>query len=593
MDSLKDLGAGRLDGRQVTLAPRAAGKGSPVPGSESAPLRGHPALRFGEPLLVFLLAILVRRVGLSAQPPHADDLYHFYAARSYLADGSFSIFSGSYERAKDFTWLVATSMRFFGETLEAARLPSLMASAILVAAVYVWMRREAGRGPALIAAGMLTLLRPVMDTSTLIRFYAIQSLLFWMGGALIYRVLVTGRANLAALVALAVAGLALAEAARLQFVSLIGLVGLAAWAAGFLTWRLRRSVSARVLAAAWVSALAAGAVLLLLLVKLGVASHLLEIYRSAAVWALENRDNYLFYYHTLAVNFGLLVDFLPLATLAAVVFFPRPALLCASLLFFGLILHSFGGMKDERYIAYLLPYFACLWGLAAWPLVAGLRDRVAAFGREVLGQGRWDRAMPGIATALVAVLGAALVMKAVPVLDGTVKEFVRANYHRPTLEREWSWRTNRQALRHLAGQSEVFIVDDDLSADLNVARADIVLNISRLQENRPPEEFVRDFRTGTPTISSADSIRAVVACFSSGAIVSTEWFLSWLDADARGVLAEHERVAMPAPPLVAYVWHTPGGAADARAGQDCGRIRQLVAATAAGRRSALTAESRR
>jgi hypothetical protein len=83
-----------------------------------------PAAAIGEAVLVFVLALLVRLDAATGQPPQPDELYHFYAARSVLADGSFTVFSGIYLRAAEFTRLVAAAMGLFGESLAAARIPS-------------------------------------------------------------------------------------------------------------------------------------------------------------------------------------------------------------------------------------------------------------------------------------------------------------------------------------------------------------------------------------------------------------------------------------------------------------------------------------
>lgn len=551
----------------------------------SAAARGW-AMALAEPALVFLAALLVRLAGVATQPPHADDFYHFYAARSYLADGTFSIFSGTYLRAGDFTWLVAMSMRLFGETIAAARLPSLVSGALLAAAVYAWMRREAGRGPAVLAAALVVLLRPLIDLSGLVRFYAPQALLVWLGCALLYRAVVAGPPSRRTAGALVLAALALGEATRLQIVSVIGV---AAWAALFLTWQARRRVPARLLALGWAAALAGGCLVLLALWQAGLLARPVALYRFSTIWAMPNRDNHLYYYHNMAANFGLLVDLLPLATVAAAVFFPRPALFCGVVLFCGLVLHSLGGMKDERYVIYLLPYLACLWGMAAWPLAAGLGRRAASLAAEQLGSRRPWPALPKVAGVLMAAFALVLAIKAVPVLEQTGRVLLRAGYHPPNFPHERSWQANAEAIRTLVRGVEVFVVDDDLQADFCVGRPDVVLNRSRFLEISPPEDFARDHRTGTRTIAREQAIRRLLACFDSGLVVSSDWYLTWLEPGAQALVLGLEPRPIGPTPLIARAWQ--GRQGEPRA--DCGETRRLLSATMTERRQALRAEAGR
>lgn len=557
----------------------------PIPASPSAAATppaatrtGWSAARLGEAALVFVLALLVRLDAMTGLPPQPDDLYHVYAARSYLADGSFAVFSGTYERASEFTRLIAVSMGLFGDSLDAARIPSLLAGALLVAAVHLWLRREAGLGVATLASALLILLYPVMIVGTLVRFYALQALLFWIGTALLYRVVTEGQARTGSALLAALGLLLLAAAARLQIVTLIGLVGVAGWAAVFLTWRMRDAVPRAWLALGWVALLLAGAALALALLQTGIGARMVETYREASLWAAPNRDNVLFYYYLLAQHYGVLGNYLPLAALAAFAFHPRPALYCGIVLGAAMLLHSFGGMKEERYIAYLMPYFAALWAMAAWPLLRALRDRLAL----LLAPRR--RLAPAIATAAVALLLAALLVKETPVLERTARSIVLPPDRPVAVDIGRGWQASRERLLPLARTAQVFLADDDLRADYHLARADFFLNRSQLLENRPAEEFVRDFRTGTPMVSSAESLRAILACFDRGLVVSSSLAWTWLEPETRAAIAAETRPLDLATPLLGYTWDRTQDTA--RAGPPppgCDRLRGFAAETAPSR----------
>jgi 4-amino-4-deoxy-L-arabinose transferase-like glycosyltransferase len=523
-------------------------------------------------VLVFVLALLVRLDAATGQPPQPDDLYHFYAARSVLADGSFTVFSGTYLRAEEFTRLVAAAMGLFGESLAAARIPSLFAGALLVAAVHLWLRREAGRGVAAVASALLILLYPTVLVGTLVRFYALQALLFWVGTALLYRLVAEGRARLGSAVLAALALLLLAAAARLQVVTLIGLVGFAAWAALHLAWRMRHAVPLAWLVLGWAALLLLGGLAAFALAQSDLGARLLETYRSASLWAEQDRNNVLFYYYLLAQYYGVLGNYLPLAALAAFAFYPRPALYCTIVLGAGLLLHSFGGMKQDRYIAYLMPHFAALWAMAGWPLLRAVRDRLSGMLAP-----SW-RLVPPLATAGLALLLAALLVKEVPMLDRSVRTVILPPDRPVALDIGRAWQANRARLLPLAQGAQVFVADDDLQAAFHVARADFFLNRSQLLENRPPVEFVRDFRTGTPLVSSPESLQAIIACFDRGLLVSSSIAMSWLTPEARQVIATRTRSLDLVPPLIGHEWNHEGRQGES--GPECTRLRDMAAATA-------------
>ena len=88
---------------------------------------------------------------------------------------------------------------------------------------------------------------------------------------------------------------------------------------------------------------------------------------------------------------------LPFVAMVAVARRPKPAIFCLIVFVVGLVLMSFGGMKDRRYISFILPFLFVLWGIAlaeAWPF---LRRCVAMTSRRAL-----NRLLPGSASPAAA-----------------------------------------------------------------------------------------------------------------------------------------------------------------------------------------------
>src|SRR6476619_1988515 len=74
--------------------------------------------------------------------PQYDELYHFLAARGIRDHGTPVIADGIYDRAEWFTWLVAVASKTLGDSLVAARVPSLLASAGLLMLMTIWVTRR-------------------------------------------------------------------------------------------------------------------------------------------------------------------------------------------------------------------------------------------------------------------------------------------------------------------------------------------------------------------------------------------------------------------------------------------------------------------
>lgn len=515
------------------------------------------------PAALFIAALLTRLFELGNPALQADELLHLYAARSVLHDNTLTIFSGVYERAADFSHLVAASLWLFGDGPATLRLPSAIAGALLVALVYAWLRAEAGRGPAVLAALLLCFMAPAVDLAQFARPYAVQGLLFFVGAGLLYRLVARTMPWPTAAFSAAVAVVTLVEAIRLEMVTAVGLAALSIWLALYLTWRVRARVPLWALALAWLSALAAIAIAL----QTETGAALWQDYRSARLWALPNRDDPLYYYHQWGKAGGLMLDLLPVAAAAAIAIRPRVALHCSAMLTVGLLLHSFAGMKADRFAAYLLPYYACIWGVAAWPLLTGLRQlattRLVALGVGRAGLRLFDAALLGVC--------AISVVHATPMLVDVWRDILIPSYDRPRVDnRQQSWREAGPALRDLARRSALFVADDELLADYYVARPDLVWNQSRLLEARPSVDFARDHRTGLPVIGSNSSLERAFACFDSGLLL-----LANVPAPTLALIQSHARAIPVEPPLAAFTWSGRQGPP----GQDCSGLHEMIAST--------------
>ena len=120
-----------------------------------------------------------------------------------------------------------------------------------------------------------------------------------------------------------------------------------------------------------------------------------------------------------------------------------------------------------------------------------------------------------------------------------------------------------------------------LIANYYAGMPDLVLNKSQLLENHPPAEFVPDYRTGVPTISSDSSVRQAMACFDHGLMVITDNQFNWLPPETRAFVRAHTTPLALPPLLFGFVWQSRQGTPEG----SCDAIRHLVARTQAARRA--------
>jgi len=468
------------------------------------------------------LVALGLRLGDAFRPPIFDELYHVLAARSWVIDGTFRIADGVYERATAFTVLIGTAFEFFGDSLIVARLPSIVAGMVMVLVLFLWLRTVAGRGAAWIAALALCLSPEAIFASVHIRFYTLHALLI-LCGAIGAHALATRRHGLLATALLVAATLsALGLALHLQITTYIGLLALALWL-GFRAAGVLLSARTQVVKLVWVAAALAATL------AIGVAAVLtteygagtLKIYRSAPLWNIEAGNKLEYYVVSLALRYPTFFSLFPLAALYAIGKRPAVASLCVTIFAVSFLVLSLGASKAERYIFFAMPFFFAVWGIAlaegAAPLfnsLRGLTDAAAqklGLVRDIPKRLHW--CITGLVLAFIMFTNTAFPL-------GLKMAF----NPRPVSAK---WQTVEPILRPIAQAADVVLTTEDINALYFIDRHDMFISATKLSEQRPGEEFTIDRRTGRPIISTAKSLKRVMACYATGLVIAEE--LHWLN----------------------------------------------------------------
>jgi hypothetical protein len=522
------------------------------------------------PAVLGCLALAIRLPHLD-HIAYLDELYHFLAAQSWLAEGQLSVAEGAYTRTSLFTIFLAQWLGLLGENVVVARLPSLIAGTALVVLVFLWTRAVASNLAAVVAGLLLALDPESLQLSQLIRFYTLQCLCFWLGAVGTYRLVMSppqapGRAVLLAAGILICFGAAL----YLQITTLIGLLGVAVWSALALglPWLSRFSPRARWGIAAGAALLGAAAILVF--VETGLLTELLARYRSTPLHQAENRNAFWYYHSFLTIYYPTLWPLVALAVVIGLAHRPRPTAFCACVVGVAFVLHSFAGPKEMRYFSYASPFLFVLWGIAfaeVWPRLRRFLEDVGTRALAWLGLGRLGR--PGVFAVLTVVLAFTLAANGAFVRSAaTIFGFVI-----PPMQRPADWAGAKGPLAPWLTDAAIVLTTNELSALYYLGRHDVLVSKSRLSEFGDGGEFSLDPRTGRPVIATRESLALIMDCYPDGLIVADA--ARWRnpaqldDAVANLVEARSEEMKLPAYGVHAYLWRQPD---DARRAEACARL---------------------
>ena len=484
--------------------------------------RGRRDLWVGVVLLL-LLSVILRLIDLDRLPV-TDELYTSLAAQGWLHEGEPRIGDGIYPRAQLYTLLLGGWFAVFGESIVSARLLSVVAGTLLVIAVFVWTRSAAGTLAAWIA-GLFVAMEPMsVQISQFARFYALHALIFWLASIGVYS-LVAGRLSPRGrvLVALGV-GVGFPLAAHLQLLTLIGLLGLGVWLLlavaiprlRALDRQRRRTVLA---VAAGLILISAGALL-----AFNVVDPLLHRYRSAPLWNREHHNEFWFYHVFFVERYPTLWSLTPLAILVAAIHRPRVASFCTCIFVVGFVLLSFGGMKDERYMFFCLPFLFVLWGIALargfellYPWVLKRTDRVVRRLAPYLPRRPVRAGLLGAGLIFLIAANGGMV-KALMLFTGTHLVAGEGGAAMTSKLRRTDWAAARPALERWIDQASVVLTSRDVHFLYYLGDYDFVVSRNRMSEING-REFDRDPRTGRPVVTEPASLRLIVDCYPSGLIV--------------------------------------------------------------------------
>jgi 4-amino-4-deoxy-L-arabinose transferase-like glycosyltransferase len=472
------------------------------------------------PAVAFACAVIIYSINLG-RPPHPDELHHVIAAQDLLETGRPTIAEGEYWRGILQTWLVALSYAVFGQGLISARIPSVIAVALVVAILHVWVRRESSSSAAWLTTFLFATSPYAVEIAQFCRFYALQLLFFTTGSiALFYLVLDLHNRWRTALLAVLTVGL-LALATSLQVTSLIGILGLVSWMGSYVLQKV-------VLQIAPPDRFRYGLVGLLVIASILIACDilfcdeakaLLERYQSTPLFAADTSNDFWYYHLRYHLFYPSLWPVVALLAVFAIAKSPRIGWFSTVVFAISFLLTSFAAQKATRYFSYAQPYLAIVWGLGLVSVLPVLSRHFKECGLLVVKSTGLLAGQSVRIVNLVAIVLVATVVLANPFWLRSATMI--ANAPLPIETPMTDWRAARTALAPWTRTADIMITTEELGAIYFLGRSDVRFSRSKFGELRPDQkfEFGMDVRTGRPIISQADSVELLMRCFSKGFIV--------------------------------------------------------------------------
>ena len=470
------------------------------------PLIGTPRRDLVSGLVAALIAFAVY-ASVDIVGGHFDEYYHVLAGISLLHGEGFALRGlGNYDRAPEYTAAVAASMALFGETLWAARLPSMLSMAAAVGLVTFWAGRLGGWVAGALA-GALLLLNPLgIYIGTMSRFYAPQVLLVLLVFMVLERAVYAIGTPVRRLARAGLILVLLFAAYRMQPTSVFP-------AATALTWLFfaevallsrRRGIAPWRDVVLWAIAFgglaAAGVVAFLLRAQLAGAWHML---RDAAAWSADHRSDFRFYHKYVGGELGWWWSALPLMTVLAVVRGRMAAILLASLVFAGFVGQTLAGMKSPRYISYILPAMSILLALG---LVQGVPVLAKAMMSATQAAAPRYQYLARPLIAILSLMGAVWFVITQPPTD-VVKDMLdhdRSTGH-PYVQNDWGLVNDALPPERLEGLS--LIASAEPKALFHLGRVDAGIGAAQLVTHKEGE---LDPRTGRPTLATVAGLQRYI-----------------------------------------------------------------------------------
>ena len=455
-------------------------------------------------IVVFLIGLLFVPLithSIIDHPPEYDELLHVLAARGIVETGQPVIAEGEYPRAYLYTRIVSLVTEPGERELQLARLPAVVAGALLVALLGAWVSSKAGWLAGFATAAVLTIIPETPYLSVLVRFYTLHALLMTIMLALIYEALALQRVLKTRIILSVLAAGTFVLGMQFQVLSQVTALGGLTAAVMLVAYDRRASIMTFVKTHPLVSIVA---VLTLLAAAFYVAPMLNVVEKLRGVtpaWSITKANDWFFYIKNFTPRLPMIWPLFPALVLLAWLDNRRMTLFFSVVVIVCLVISSIASQKATRYVYHFIPAIAILSGL-------GLKAAIQ-FGSEFLSRrlslGHFTSLMLATGVALACLLNAVEVQRAIKLATGkgTVDNSV------PVMA-EPDWSLALPQLKPYLESADTVVVSSGVQSLYAYGRYDFELSRTVIDDTLTREEFGHDGRTGRSVISTPESINTVI-----------------------------------------------------------------------------------
>ena len=449
--------------------------------------------------------------GLLDHPPEYDELLHVLAAQGINDSGEPRIADGEYPRARLFTQIVALLPDGGGKSeLIIARLPALIAGALLVALLGAWVSLNNGILAGLATAATLAILPDTVHLSVLVRFYTLHALLMVCMLILIFEALSPGRTALSIIILCALSALSFAIGFQLQVLSQVtALAGVSASIA-VLMYDHRQTL----LSLGKKNPTSVLLLLISLLIIVSILVYKLNVYEKlrgvTPAWSVSKANDIFFYIKSYTSRFPLLWPLFPVFLVVGFFSNRRMTLFFAIVVFVSLAISSIASQKATRYAYHLAPSIAVIYGIG---LSAAFKHLSEYLGSKLSVSFSYSRII-ALVIMTVCLVNSVEIQRALKLVTG-----------KGTLDRtipvmsEPDWALAATELSDYLETATHVVVTSGVKSLYNYGRYDFELSKTVVGDTITKTEFGFDARTGKTVISTPESMDRILAMGGSTLVI--------------------------------------------------------------------------
>jgi hypothetical protein len=248
-------------------------------------------------------------------------------------------------------------------------------------------------------------------------------------------------------------------------------------------------------------------------------------------WPVQNDTT--FYHRDFRNNYATFWPLFPLIGLVALRANFWPASFCLTVFGAAFVLHSFGGLKNIRYLYSTMPLFFVLCGIAAGAVLPTLWNYLRDAAVKLLPENWPANVKSGLGAATV-IFGFAFLLAGNNAFPTSAKLMLGKDENKLLGKQRWAWTDAQAMIKPWIEKRALIVTSEEMRVVQYIGDFDLAFSKPRFSEllysfGPDTQPFHKDFRTGRPLIGEKSDMKRVIDCTAVG----VKYLLPVLAQDAR------------------------------------------------------------